>query len=217
MARDITTALGNALSAGVLRPAFFVQVDVDGSPPETVYVWTGIGTISWAGHDWLGVGNLGTISQIGETSELAAEGIQLSLSAIPADQVSLALSSLRQGRAVKVWLAMLDNTGAIIADPYQSFGGRVDAVEMDEGGDTATLTISAENRLIDLQRAREIRYTHDSQQALFAGDMGFEYVSELQEKNIMWGRSPVPIPQIGGDGGGGGDGGDGGGMGRLVL
>jgi hypothetical protein len=41
--------------------------------------------------------------------------------------------------------------------------------------------------LIDLNRAREWRYTHESQQQISPGDRGFEYVAGLQEREIRWG------------------------------
>jgi hypothetical protein len=60
---------------------------------------------------------------------------------------------------------------------------------MDEQAETATVSISYEGRLIDLERPRARRYTHDDQQIDFPGDRGFEYVPTLQEWNGVWGRS----------------------------
>jgi hypothetical protein len=42
--------------------------------------------------------------------------------------------------------------------------------------------------LIDLTVPRTWRYTHESQQALFSGDLGFEYVTAIQDREITWGR-----------------------------
>ena len=68
------------------------------------------------------------------------------------------------------------------------FDGRMDTIEIVDGGPTATITMKVENRLRDLERARVRRYTDADQQARFPGDSGLEYVLALQEIDIPWGR-----------------------------
>ena len=87
-----------------------------------------------------------------------------------------------------VWLGLLAENGSIIADPVQAFSGRLDVPEIKDDADTCTITISYESRLIDLTVARTWRYTHESQQVLFPGDLGFEYVTAIQDREITWGR-----------------------------
>jgi len=79
--------------------------------------------------------------------------------------------------------------GALVADPAIAFAGRLDVPEIDDNGQTATITISYESRLVDLERPRERRYTHEDQQIDYSGDLGFEYVAAIQEWNGVWGRS----------------------------
>jgi hypothetical protein len=55
--------------------------------------------------------------------------------------------------------------------------------------------------MIDLQRPRERRYTHEDQQIDHPGDMGFEYVSQLQELNLAWGKATATVPSSAGGGG----------------
>ena len=61
-------------------------------------------------------------------------------------------------------------------------------MKIDEGPETATIALNLENRLIVLDRAKERRYTHEDQQLSFAGDLGFEFVPDLQDKEIIWGK-----------------------------
>lgn len=76
----------------------------------------------------------------------------------------------------------------MIDDPILMFEGKLDVPSIQEGGDTSTITLSYESRLIDLQRSRESRYTNEDQQRAFAGDLGCEFVASLQEKQITWGK-----------------------------
>ena len=91
-------------------------------------------------------------------------------------------------------MLLFTDAGAIIDDPYQVFYGRPDAVSMEEGGQTSTLEIAVESRLLELQRARNRRYTHEDQIREHPLDKGFEYVEQIQELNLSWG-STQPIPQ----------------------
>ena len=56
-----------------------------------------------------------------------------------------------------------------------------------DGGDTATIKLTAESRLIDLDRSRERRFTSEDQKIEFPDDKGLEYVDDLQDKEIVWG------------------------------
>lgn len=77
--------------------------------------------------------------------------------------------------------------GTIIADPDERFTGRADVMALSDDGQTATITLSVESRLIDLQRPRSRRYTHDDQQIYYPADLGLQYVADLQDKEFTWG------------------------------
>jgi hypothetical protein len=58
-------------------------VDLNFTTP--VHVWTGVGDLVWNGKTYKGVGTLGSVSTVGESSEIEAQGITLTLSGIPAE------------------------------------------------------------------------------------------------------------------------------------
>ena len=61
-------------------------------------------------------------------------------------------------------------------------------MSIDDGGQTCTISVSAESRLIDLDRTRERRYTSEDQKIDFPNDKGLEFIADLQDKEIIWGR-----------------------------
>ncbi|TXL70100.1 hypothetical protein FHP25_35860 [Vineibacter terrae] len=185
--RDLTAALAAGIQAGVVRPVMLFEGEFAGG---TTRVWTGIGDLAWNGQTWLGIGYLGGISDIEETDELRAAGVTVSMSGIPQSLISLALGDVRQNKPGRLYFALMDgDTSNLVADPYLAFEGRLDVVEIDEGAETATISIKYENRLIDLERPRERRYTHEDQQLDYPGDMGFEFVPALQDAQISWGSA----------------------------
>jgi hypothetical protein len=186
MSRDVTPAFAAALAAQNLRPAIFFEGEFASG---FLRLWSGLGDIQWNGETWTGAGTLLGIGAIEETGDVVANGCSVALSGVPADLVSAAILEARQGRAGRIWLALLSETFDIIDSPSLAFSGRLDVPEISDTGDTCVITISYESRLIDLNVAREWRYTHEAQQVLSPGDLGFQYVTAIQELEIKWGRS----------------------------
>jgi hypothetical protein len=193
MPRTLSAEFEAALAASVVRPVFLFEGEFANG---TTNAWTGIGTLSWDGKEWLGVGHLAGASPIVETGDPVAHGIAVSLSGIPSARIAQALAQSRQGRPGRIWLGLLvENsdsppTGALelVVDPDLSFDGRLDVPEIEEGGEAAIIRISYESRLVDLERPRERRYTPEDQKIDYPDDLGFDFVPELQEWNGFWGR-----------------------------
>jgi hypothetical protein len=55
-------------------------------------------------------------------------------------------------------------------------------------GATGKLSVIIQSRLADWERPRLSRYTNEEQQALYSGDKGLEFVPQMVEKTIIWGR-----------------------------
>jgi hypothetical protein len=189
---SITTA-GRTLSADMVTEVTATQLapillaDLQFSTP--VYLWSGYGSLPYGGVTYLGIGTLGDISPIEETTDLAARGISLKLSGVPTANVALALTENYQGRACTVLFGALSPTaGTIISSPITVFSGKMDVMQVSDDGQSATIIMTAESRLMDFKRPREIRYTDEEQQNLFAGDVGLEFVNDIQEKPIYWGN-----------------------------
>ena len=75
----------------------------------------------------------------------------------------------------------------LVAQPIRLFSGRMDTMDT-EVGDTATITVTAESRMVSWDKARVRRYNNEDQQNRYPGDRGFEFVSQMVEKNLLWGR-----------------------------
>jgi hypothetical protein len=185
--RSLTPALEAATLAGVVVPVTMVEALFDSG---AVRLWTGIGDLSWSGQTWSGAGTLMAVADVQETAEVRATGVDVTLSGIPSALVSLALQEPYQGRTCNIHQAALDvSTGALIADPYLLFRGRMDVMTIEEGAETARIALSVESRLIDLEVARERRYEHQDQIVDSPTDRFFEYTAALVDSQIVWGRT----------------------------
>jgi len=184
MTREMTPEFEAALLEQNLRVCMFFEGQF---PSGNIYLWTGLGEVDWNGQTWLGAGNLIGVSEVSETSDVVANGISVTLSGVPVSLISLVIDDAQQGLPGKVYVGLLDESGDVIADPVQSFAGRLDVPTITDGAETCTIQISYESRLVDLLKPREFRYTHESQKIFYPSDRGFEFVTSLQDKALTWG------------------------------
>lgn len=187
MARNLTPAMITAIQAKTVQPFLLVKIETAGGD---VRVWSGLGDLTLDSELYIGTGKLGTISPVQESTELRANGLNFQLSGIPSDIVSAALNDMKSGKNVQLWIGFFDTaTQAIVADPYELFAGISDVPTLDEGAETSTLSLSAVNRLVELERKRERRYTKEDQAVDDPVDLGFDQVPALQDMEILFGKS----------------------------
>jgi hypothetical protein len=189
MARSITTAFNNAVTSQVVRPLLACELEFS---TGTLRFWNGYGdltmTAGGSSNTFTGLGDLMNVSAISESDQVEAVGASLSLTGIKSSLISAALSANYTNRNASIFLGLFDTNKSVIADVYTLFKGKMDIMKIDEGPESATIVLNLENRLIVLDRAKERRYTHEDQQLSFAGDLGFEFVPDLQDKEIIWGK-----------------------------
>ena len=207
MSRDLSVNTIENISENVVYPFFATELRFDGN---IVRMWTGQGTLVLSdGTEWVGLGQLLNISSIEETSEMSVKGASISLSGIHSELLSLALSEPYQGRIAKIYFGTFQQ-GSILQETSdyillqdgsrinleststgfnELFSGYMDQMNIEESGDTATIEMMVENKLIDLERARVARFTSGYQKSVYPGDLGMDFIEDLQDKKISWGRA----------------------------
>lgn len=207
MAKTINPEIVENFEAGVAYPFFAINLEFDSGD---LRLWTGLGTLNYNGEVYTGTGELLDISPIEETSDISARGATLTLSGIPSSLVSTALQETYQGRIGTIYLGtftptrdsilkedsdfiLLESGGKIYIEEndknlVEIFSGYIDQMNINEGPETSTIQTTLENRLIDLERPKAIRYTTAYQKSIYPGDLGLNFVESLQDKPIFWGK-----------------------------
>lgn len=99
-----------------------------------------------------------------------------------------ALGDIWIGAPAKIWYGLMDlDTGALYGVPYLIFSGTVDKPSIHVGLDTLSITLALENRLVNLQRANQRRYTAADQKIYYPTDMAFNWVESLNDIALRWG------------------------------
>ena len=207
MTRDLSQITLQNIERDVVYPFFAVELKFDGD--NVLRLWTGQGTLVLEdGTEWFGTGNLLDISSVEETSEMAVKGATLTLSGIPSEVLSLALSEPYQGRVCNIYfgtfsygsLTQQDGAYILLQDGSkinlqtgetgfnEIFSGYMDQMGIEDGAETCTIELKVENKLIDLERSRVARYTSGYQKSIYPDDLGLDFIEALQDKKLSWGR-----------------------------
>lgn len=196
MSKDLTAAFTTELDSPDVT--IFAAIEAV-FPSGTVNIWTGVGALSWDSKTWDGVGALLSLEPIIETTDSRANRIGATLSGLEADFFDPVMAEDYQNGAASMWLGFMASDGSVVSDPYLLFSGTMDNDRLVDENDSSSLTIWANSRLDDMLRSRTYRYTNTDQQALHTGDIGLEFVSQLQDLQINWGK---PANARGGNTGG---------------
>ena len=162
---DTKTALRLAQDHQEIKFAVKAEFDTD-----TVRIHSGLDSLVINSETYEGAGTLLSISDIEDTKELKSSGVTFQLSGMDADVLGYALTENYQNRPVTLFMAFTSG-GTNIVDGYLTlYKGRMVQADITDSTAGATITLQTENRLIDLTRPSNIRYTKESQQYLYDGD-----------------------------------------------
>lgn len=184
--RTIAGGMLAALQADEHRPIRLMEFQFDGG---TLRYWTGVGDLSWDGKTWEGSGHLLQADKVEETIDDKATGAAWVLSGIPSALIAVAEDEDYQERPAAMWLAEIDGTGAIVSDPVKDFAGRMDVMTTTDQGETCTIGLTAESRVIDQDRPNRRDVTHEDQLIDYPADLGMEFVARMQDVQLKWGPS----------------------------
>tara|TARA_R110000772_G_scaffold32978_6_gene80448 strand:+ start:114 stop:764 length:651 start_codon:yes stop_codon:yes gene_type:complete len=193
MSRVLSAEMQAVAVADIVRPIYLVDLEFSSPtvPNGSVFLWSGTGNLTFDSNVYLGVGSLLNIGSIQETSDLTANGAVVTLSGIQQSLLSIARDEPYQGRPLTIRLGAFDGAGGLVVSPVIMFSGFMDVMTISDSGDTSTISVSAENKLIAFQRTAVRRYTAEDQKIDHPTDKGFEFVAKIQEKEIVWGRKSL--------------------------
>jgi len=183
LTRTLTSAVRTAVQQEVVLHTCAVELLFDSGP---VRMNGSSASITIDGNEYPGLGVLVGLSAIEESYELQSNGMSVSLAGIPRDAIALALTETYQNRPATVWEVLLNRTtGQVLADPLLVFRGRMNQMNVQDG-DTATVEVTLEDYITDLDLPNLSRNTDEDQQRAYPGDAFFDRVPATVQKEIVW-------------------------------
>ena len=190
MARDITSAFNTAIKSTNVRPIFAIELEISDG---TLRLWGGYGSLTMtaggSSKTFTGTGDLLGFTPIQETSTLQMSGVTISMTGIKSSIISSILSAQYTNRNGTLYMGLFDTNKSVIADVYTLFKGKMDVANIQEQADSSIVTLNIESRLVQFDLPLNRLYTLEDQQVDFPNDVGFEFIPDLQDKEIIWGKA----------------------------
>ena len=182
MSRQIDAAALAELDSRNIRWIHLVDLQLDGG---SITYNSSLEAYAYDSKTFLGAGNLGSVGAIEEGSELDPRECSLTLSAVNQSLLATILSENYVNRRAIIYVAILDEANQVIGNPFIYFDGLISGLSITYGK-SATILVSLKDRLALWNKAKVQRYTHQEQVAKYPGDMGFEFVNQIADKEIVW-------------------------------
>lgn len=208
--RDLHEDAAAEVIAPQIKPVWIVRLDIETDP---VYAWTGRGQFvasdtgddALDGHTYDGLGNIGEISSIKEDNN-GSDTVTLTLPGVELDQELLdqIVNDARkwQGRRAWLWLAFLNETYGVVANPIRVKSAVMDQMKLNDDGGTGTIVVTLESHQAHISRQTRTRYSR--QRDIDPEDASQDYIHDLAnkqppvgEKTPTTGRGLILFPMRG--------------------
>lgn len=180
-----TSAQDTALAQSVVRTAYFAELQFR---TATQYLCSWNSTITWGGHDWLGLGQLGDIGQINESNSLDAQSLDLVLNCAQLSWVALAVGEVEEYRGLpaKLYFCPLDSGYGLIDTPIQCWRGTMDVMTMGIDNNTGKIVLRCENSAFGLKKNPALRVNAAQHKLKYPNDTGLDYMTDLIANPQIW-------------------------------
>ena len=184
--RDISTAVSNAVDLSRLAPLAAVKMSISRDVSQDLYIWDGNGNQTFDNQTWVGVGSLGTISDISETSTTEASKVQLTLSGFVAGQLITFRRSQFQGKEVIIYFGVRNIDTFDIEGMDIHWRGFIDTIDIVNQG--SKIIVTCESKMLLLDEPNISHYTDAEQQMRHTGDDSFKHVSQIEVlmEEVRW-------------------------------
>jgi len=194
---SINTTIDGILTGEIVRPVFLLEANFDGTYERMCTHHSDIVVIGYG--TFYGAGDFLSFSAIDEPLDLRSSGINITLNGLDSSILDKALNTDYQDRTLTIYLGfryantvnIAGSSPNILINPDELppvvFEGRMDSMTIADNGETCTISVAVENRLVDFERSSECRYTYEEQQLQHPDDYSLEWVTTIQKRVLTWG------------------------------
>lgn len=160
-------------------------------PDGAVRVWSGVGSLEYAGATYEGIGFFGRVRNIGASKKLTVRQVIFELRGVPPDSTTWLSASVRN-RSASAWIAGMDERGKYVnGTAWQIVDGTCNYQELkfdDPGAAIIELTVS--EPVVSIERAQNLAWTPEWIRDTHGADVsGLDRLSELASAQKSWTRT----------------------------
>lgn len=184
MSRGLAAGNAAAIALPHIRPITFLELQLDSG---TLRLHTAVGTYTWGGFSWIGIGALGSVAPYEESEGSSPYRITYRLNGLNSTILVEALNEEVFERLAIRYDGFIGDDGQLVADPDEVRRDFMDTMEILRGDEMDSILLHCENELVRDTQAPGGLFSDEDQQALYSGDTGFQYLAQMIDAQIHWG------------------------------
>ena len=188
MSRGLSASNQTEITATHYEDVVLLKLEYD----TPVYLHFGLGTITFDGNDYLGIGDFGNTGGSRESENLGPLAMNYTFSALDSTLLGEALDSGRFGDVITEYVGYRQDDRTLVADPWISNKGTYDHAAITIGNEN-TITVVAQHDLAVLDEIGGRKFSDEDQRAEYSADVGLEHVVDAEFVKLVWAGGPVVV------------------------
>lgn len=184
MTRSLNASLISELATNKLNPVELIYLGVSTGSYYTDHYKD----LTFDGNTYTASSLFLGSSEVQETADVAVNTLTLKFSGADLTIISLLLNNNYMNKPAKVYRGFLDDSQALIADPFLLFDGRISNFALEENATTSSINIIVTSHWADFEKTSGRRTAENLQKLYFPNDKGMEFASKTAQK-IKWGSA----------------------------
>ena len=184
MSRGLHSDLQTELATDHLEQIHLIEFEIGGS---SFFRTSGYFDIVFDGNTYSASADLVNIPTINESSQISTSNVQFTLTSVDQSFLTLFLTNNHIHRPVTIHRAYLNDSGALINNPFKIFKGYISSYTVNETTTSSQLVVICQNHWANFEMKKGRRTNDNSQQIQFSGDTFFEFSNSLIV-DLEWGK-----------------------------
>ena len=187
MTRSLTSAVKTELATNDIRPVHLITIGFGTPVNITDCSFSLTSSVSGSSVTYNASDFILGISNHTEETDITKSSVSLVLSGADQTFISTVLGENVVNDSVDIFRGFLNDSNALISDPFLLYRGKIDSVDISEGDKESTVGLRIGSNWADFEKKNGRKTNNTSQQRFFSADVGMDFASQTVQ-DIKWGR-----------------------------
>jgi len=188
MTRSLTSAIKTELATNDIRPVHLITIGFGTAVNITDCGFPLTSSVSGSSVTYSASDFIMGVSDFSEETDVNLSPISISLSGADQTFISVVLNENVINDAVTIFRGFLNDSNALIADPFLLYKGTIDNFAISESDTSSTVNLDIVSHWADFEKKSGRKTNNTSQQRFFSTDVGMNFSSQTVQ-DIKWGRT----------------------------
>ena len=188
MTRSLTSSIKTELATSEIRPVHLITISFGTPVNLTDCSFDLTSSVSGSSVTYSSSSFIMGISDFTEETDVSKQSLDLVLSGANQTFISTCLNENIVNDAVTIYRGFLNDSNALISDPFLLYKGTIDTFSITDSGKESSVTLRIVSHWADFEKKNGRKTNNTSQQRFFSGDLGMAFSSETV-LDVKWGRS----------------------------